>query len=90
MRFTNYNLANFYSNYKEKSILTTTYSMLQIEKTFNITSNADIIVSKQDVWNALLANDNNPDGSVGLYAIQTLVAANISGDKDGPKISIYD
>ncbi len=73
-----------------RDLPTTRYAMPQIEKTYNITSNADIIVSTQDVWNALLANDNYPDGSVGLYAIQTLVAANISGEKDGRKISIDD
>ena len=73
-----------------RDLSTTSYAMPQIEKTYNITSNADIIVSTQDVWNALLANDNYPDGSVGLYAIQTLVAANISGEKDGRKISIDD
>jgi len=64
--------------------------MPQTEKTYRITSNADIIVYTQDVWNALLANDNYPDDSIGLYAIQTLVAANISGEKDGRKISIDD
>jgi hypothetical protein len=67
---------------------TTRYAMPEIEKTYTLTSTADIIVSTQDVWNAMLANDNYPDGSVGLHAIQTLVAANISGEQGGRKVHI--
>ena len=44
-----------------RDLNTTSYAMTQIEKTYNITSNADLIASTQDVWNALLANDNYPD-----------------------------
>lgn len=71
-----------------RDLPTTRYAMPEIEKTYTLTSTADIIVSTQDVWNAMLANENYPDGSVGLHAIQTLVAANISGEEGGRKVDI--
>lgn len=69
-----------------RDLPTTRYAMPEIENTFTLTSTADIIISTQDVWDAMLANDNYPDGNVGLHAIKALVAANISGEQDGSKV----
>ena len=71
-----------------RDLPTTRYAMPEIEKTFTLTSTANIITTTKNVWNAMLANDNYPDGKAGLHAIQTLVAANISAEQGGKKIDI--
>ena len=73
-----------------RDLPTTRYAMPSNETSFELTSAADIIISTQDVWNAMLDGENYPDGECGIHAIKALVAANISGEEDSRKIFIDD
>ena len=72
---------------EHRNLPTTRYGM-PAEEIVKIIAPAEVISPTQKVWRAMLENKNYPDGECGRHALRALVAANVSGEKDGKTVLI--
>jgi predicted dehydrogenase len=68
---------------------TTRYGMPAEEVTRQIAP-ADVIAPTEAVWRAMIAGGDYPDGVCGRHAVRALVAANISGEREGQPVKLDD
>jgi predicted dehydrogenase len=51
---------------------------------------ADVITPTEDLWRAMIAGDNYPDGQCGRHAVRALVSANLSAQALGSTLSLNE
>lgn len=72
-----------------RDLPTTRYGMPAEESARNIAP-ADVMAPTEAVWRAMLAGGEYPDGRRGRHAVKALVAANLSGERDGAPVRLAD
>lgn len=68
---------------------TSQYGMPADEEILNIAP-ADIVLSTKLLWQDMLTNRSFPDGACGRYTVSGVIAANMSGERDGVAIRLGD
>jgi predicted dehydrogenase len=76
-----------YRQEESRNLPTTRYGAPGEMEVFDL-SPPDIIELTMNVWQALLSGRNYPDGECGRHTVQSLVAAQVSGESNGRKVSL--